>query len=94
MKQAKTARALTALPNIGKVTAAKLREISIGTAEEFLARDPYEVFAALLEKDPTLCRCALSGIVGAHRGLKWNLVMEEAVAEFSRRRPSHNWKDR
>ena len=94
MKEAKTMSALTTLPNIGKVTAAKLRGISIATAEEFLARDPYEVFTALLSQDPTLCRCALSGIVGAHRGLKWNLVMEEAVNEFAKRRPSHKWKDR
>ena len=83
---------LTTLPNIGKVIAGKLQKIGIHSAEEFLARDPYEVFDTLLTKvDPTLCRCALASIIGAHKKAKWNLVMKEAVATFEKNHPNHTW---
>lgn len=39
-------------------------KIGITTPEEFLQRDPYEVFHELKTKvDHTLCRCALASIV-------------------------------
>ena len=41
---------LESLPNIGKIIAGKLRKVGINTKEEFLAKDPYEVFDELLEK--------------------------------------------
>ncbi|MFA6518124.1 MAG: helix-hairpin-helix domain-containing protein [Candidatus Shapirobacteria bacterium] len=83
---------LTDLPNIGKVTAEKLEKIGIKTPDDFLAHDPYRIFDELLEKvDPTLCRCALAGIIGAHKGKKWNLVMKEAVAKFEKDHPGHKW---
>jgi hypothetical protein len=82
---------LTALPNIGKVISGKLHKIGIKTAEEFLSRDPYQVFDELLKKDKTLCRCALASIVGAHKGIKWNLVMKEAVAKFDKAHPRYKW---
>ena len=83
---------LTSLPNIGKVIAGKLQKLGIKTAEDFLARDPYQVFDELLENaDPTLCRCVLASIVGAHRGKKWNLEMKKVVAEFEKMHPNHRW---
>lgn len=82
---------LTSLPNIGKVIAGKLQKAGIMTAENFLAKDPYDVFEKLLKKDPTLCRCALASIIGAHKGIKWNLVMKEAVSVFEKRHPNHKW---
>jgi hypothetical protein len=84
--------ALTSLPNIGKTTAAHLNTIGITTKEQFLSRDPYAVFAELLEKaDPTLCRSALAGIVGASQGVRWHLVSKESAAEFAKRYPQHAW---
>lgn len=83
---------LTTLPNVGKVIAGKLEKIGIRSKEDFLERDPYEVFDELLKKvDPTLCRCALSSIIGAHRKTKWNLVMKEAVTTFEKNHPDHEW---
>jgi len=62
------ADSLSSLPNLGKVTIKKLEQIDIKTVEELLARDPYDIFEELLLKvDPTLCRCALAGIVGAKK---------------------------
>jgi len=41
---------LSILPNLGKVTQEALHKIGINTADEFLARDPYEIFHELLLK--------------------------------------------
>jgi hypothetical protein len=83
---------LTSLPNIGKTTAAHLNKIGISTKEQFLSRDPYEVFDELLKKaDPTLCRSALAGIVGASKGVRWHLVSKESAREFAKRHPDHVW---
>ncbi|MCK7469724.1 MAG: helix-hairpin-helix domain-containing protein [Desulfomicrobium escambiense] len=69
---------LTDLPNIGKTTAAKLEKIGIKTAEDFLKRDPYDVFHELRTKvDKTLCRCALAGIVGAKTGEPWHKITKK-----------------
>lgn len=84
--------ALTSLPNVGKTTAVKLEKIGIKSAEEFLARDPYEVFEKLRKKvDPTLCRCALAGIVGANRGVPWHTITKETAREYEKRHPRHKW---
>jgi hypothetical protein len=84
--------ALTSLPNIGRVTAAQLNKIGITTRKQFLSRDPYQVFDELLKKaDPTLCRCALAGIVGAKKGVSWHLITKESAKEFTKRHPRHAW---
>lgn len=85
-------RKLTDLPNIGRVTAEKLGKIGLTTVDEFLARDPYEVFDELLARvDPTLCRCALACIVGAGKGRPWHQVTGDSAREYDRRHPGHKW---
>ncbi len=92
MKMKKGPGKLTDLPNIGKTTAAKLDRIGIRTKDDFLKRDPYEVFHALRKKvDPTLCRCALAGIVGAKTGRPWHEITKDTAAEYLRRHPRHKW---
>jgi len=77
---------LSALTNIGKNTASKLKLIGINTKEEFLARDPYEIFEELkIKVDPTLCKCALAGIVGAKKGVAWHKIVKEAEEEYKKR---------
>jgi len=83
---------LRSLPNIGPTTAAKLVQIGITTKKEFLRRDPYKVFDELRRKvDPTLCRCALAGIVGAKKGLRWHTVTKESAKEYEKKHPRHVW---
>jgi len=90
--KAKNKTPLRSLPNIGIVTEKKLKAIGINTKEDFLKRDPYEVFTELLYKvDPTLCRCALASIVGAHKGVKWHLITKETAKEYSKKNPNHKW---
>jgi len=94
-KQSPNTNTLQSLPNIGKVTAKKLMQIGIFTKEDFLSRDPYQVFDELLKKiDPTLCRCALAGIVGAKEDKPWHAVTKQAAIEFDKRYPEHQWKDK
>jgi hypothetical protein len=84
--------ALITLINIGPVISKKLQKIGINSAEEFLSRDPYQVFDELLVRvDPTLCRCALGSIIGAKEGIKWNIAMKTAVPKFEKEHPGHKW---
>ena len=83
---------LRSLPNIGPTTSAKLVQIGITTRKEFLRRDPYKVFDELRRKvDPTLCRCALAGIVGAKKGVHWHTVTKESAKEYEKKHPRHVW---
>jgi nucleotidyltransferase/DNA polymerase involved in DNA repair len=83
---------LRSLPNIGAVTEKKLNQIGIFTREDFVRRDPYEVFEKLRKKvDPTLCRCSLAGIVGAKLGRPWHEITKASAREYERRHPGHVW---
>jgi len=90
--RARKGRSLRALANIGPVTESKLKRIGICCAEDFLRRDPYQVFAELRQKvDPTLCRCALALIVGAKLGQPWHRITKAAAREYEKRHPGHEW---
>jgi hypothetical protein len=92
MKSIHSSDRLETLTNIGKTTSAKLKKIGILTREDFLKRDPYQVFDELLEKvDPTLCRCALASIVGAKLGKPWYEITRQTAVRYQRRRPGHRW---
>ena len=88
----KAPRPLTSLRNIGSTTARKLERIGVRSAEDFLARDPYDVFHKLRRKvDPTLCRCALAGLVGAKLNAPWHKVTKRSAVEYEKRHPRHKW---
>lgn len=85
-------RPLTSLRNIGPTTARKLEQMGVRSAEDFLARDPYELFHTLKRKvDPTLCRCALAGLVGAKVNAPWHKVTKKSAQEYEKRYPGTNW---
>jgi len=88
----KTDDSLRSLPNIGPTTAAKLAQIGITTKSEFISKDPYKVFDQLRKRvDPTLCRCALAGIVGAKKGVRWHTVTQESAKTYEKKHPGHVW---
>jgi len=90
--EARGRSSLRSLPNIGRVTEEKLRQIGISSREEFLRCDPYEVFDELRRRvDPTLCRCALALVVGARLGLPWHQVTRASAREYEKRHPDHVW---
>lgn len=83
---------LRSLANVGPVTERKLKQIGIFSKEDFLRRDPYEVFDTLRrEIDPTLCRCALASIVGAKLGQPWHRITKATAREYEKRHPDHRW---
>lgn len=82
---------LESLPNIGKTFAQKLREIGIKDKTNFLKQDPYKIFDKLRKKEPALCRCALAGIVGASKGVKWYSITKKTAKEYEKRHPNHKW---
>jgi hypothetical protein len=89
---ARRGSSLRSLANIGPVTEKKLRAVGIRTREDFLSRDPYDVFEKLRrEVDPGLCRCALALIVGAKLGLPWQRITRASAAEYEKRHPGHVW---
>lgn len=88
----KKSASLRSLPNIGRVSEAKLKRIGISSREDFLSRDPYEVFDELRRRvDPTLCRCALASIVGAKLGQPWHRITKATAREYEKRHPGHVW---
>jgi hypothetical protein len=89
---ARAGKPLRSLANIGKVSEKKLNRIGIFDADDFLCRDPYEVFSELRQKvDPTLCRCALASIVGAKLGQPWHRITKATAREYEKRHPDHVW---
>jgi hypothetical protein len=83
---------LRQLANIGPVFEKKLNRIGIFSKEDFLGRDPYEVFDDLRQHvDPTLCRCALASVVGANLGQPWHRITKVTAREYEKRHPDHRW---
>jgi hypothetical protein len=83
---------LRQLANIGPVIERKLNRIGIFSKEDFLSRDPYEVFDNLRQRvDPTLCRCALASVVGAKLGQPWHRITKATAREYEKRHPDHRW---
>lgn len=92
MKKQKTD--LTNLINIGPKIAERIEELGIKTSDDFLSRDPFEVFNEMQKRDPSLCRCALASIVGASTGITWHKIHKKAAGEFDKRYPGHEWRGR
>lgn len=83
---------LKMLINIGPKMGEKIERVGISTAGDFLEKDPYEVFEEMLLKvDPTLCRCALASVIGAHVGLPWHTITKSTAKEFEKRNEGHVW---
>ncbi len=45
-----------------------------------------------MKVDPGFCRCALASIIGAYKGIKRNLIREEAVRTYEQRYPDDERK--
>jgi DNA transformation protein len=61
---------LTSLPNIGKVVAARLREVGIETPEDLKAIGSENAFIRLKTVDESACINELLGLEGAIQGVR------------------------
>lgn len=77
---------LTAMINIGKEMASKLKSVDINTAEELIEIGSKEAFFRLKTKYPQVCLVHLYTLEGAIQKVEFNCLSEEAKAnlkEFS-----------
>jgi DNA transformation protein len=73
---------LTSLPNIGKVTAEKLREAGIETPEGLKSLGSENAFIRLKALDPGACINELMGLEGAIQGIRWHDLDKNRKAEL------------
>ncbi|WP_223789493.1 TfoX/Sxy family DNA transformation protein [Marinicella meishanensis] len=64
------------LPNLGPKTEAMLAQIGIHTAAEFMARDPYVVYAELMQAGTPVGLNGLYAFLGAQQGIDWLTVAQ------------------
>lgn len=77
---------LTAMINIGKEMASKLKSVDINTAEELIEIGSKEAFFRLKTKYPQVCLVHLYTLEGAIQNVEFNSLSEETKAnlkEFS-----------
>jgi len=73
------------LLNIWKVTAIQLEKIWITQIEDFISKNPYEIFHELKTKvDPTLCKSCLAWIVWAKLNIKRNEAIKFSTKEYKK----------
>jgi DNA transformation protein len=73
---------LTTLPNIGKVIAARLREVGIETPEDLKAIGSENAFIRLKTVDEGACINELLGLEGAIQGVRDHDLDENRKAEL------------
>jgi DNA transformation protein len=73
---------LTSLPNIGKVMAARLREVGIETPEDLKAIGSENAFIRLKTMDEGACINELLGLEGAIQGISDHDLDESRKAEL------------
>ncbi len=79
---------LLSLPNLGPASVAQFKKIGITTVDEFMRRDPYQVYEELVEKEiikPHMA--ALAAFVGAYYDLPWLGVVKTIRQKYS------EWQD-
>lgn len=70
-------RALTSLPNIGKVVEQKLIQAGITTPEELIKMGTEQAFIRIETIDPTACLSMLQALEGAIQGVRWHDLPKE-----------------
>lgn len=75
---------LTAMMNIGREMAKKLRSVGISSAEELIAAGPEQAFARLRGRYPRVCLVHLYALEGAVSQTEFNSLSEEKKRELKR----------
>lgn len=73
---------LTALSNIGKVVAGRLKEVGIETADDLKTIGSENAFIRLKTVDEGACINELMGLEGAIQGIRWHNLDENRKAEL------------
>lgn len=73
---------LTAMTNIGKEMAIKLKSVEINTAEDFIEIGSKETFFRLKMKYPQVCLVHLYTLEGAIQNIEFNCLSEATKADL------------
>ena len=73
---------LTAMRNIGKEIASKLRSVEIDSAEKLIEVGSKEAFFRIKTKYPQVCLVHLYTLEGAIQSVEYNCLSEETKAEL------------
>jgi hypothetical protein len=79
------------LLNIGPGCANYLKQISIYNKEDFLKKDPFDIFDELLKINPTLGKPFLASLVGAKENIPWFLILDDVAKKYEKSHPHHQW---
>lgn len=83
-------KALTEMPNVGKVLAQKLIEVDINTPNELISTGSENAFIRIRTVDPGACIDMLYALEGAIQGIRWHSLSpgrkEELTAFFRQTR--------
>lgn len=76
-------KALTEMPNIGKVLAQKLTEVNIDTPGDLISAGSENAFARIRTFDPEACIDMLYALEGAVQGIRWHSLSPERKEELT-----------
>lgn len=77
---------VTKLTNIGPGLERLLFELDIQTAEDFLTRDPEQLYLELEKHHPGLHLAVLASFIGAHTGTPWYVIYESVKKDWLSRK--------
>ncbi len=73
---------LQTLPNMGKETIRRLKEVGINSASELKAVGSEQAYLRLRAIDPGTCLSLLCGLEGAVQGIRWHQLPPERKEEL------------
>jgi DNA transformation protein len=70
------------LKGLGDKSTDMLKSIGISTVNEFMAKDPFVIYASLKKQDPSISLNMLYAIIGAQENLHWQEVATTRKTEI------------
>lgn len=82
---------LQELLNIGPGVEGQLYLIGIKNKDDFLGREPVDIFDEMLKINPTLPKPLLASLAGAKENVSWHLIYNDVIREYEKSHPGHVW---
>lgn len=76
-------KALTEMPNVGKILAQKLTEVDIKTPGDLISSGSENAFIRIKTVDPDACINMLYALEGAVQGIRWHSLSPDRKKELT-----------
>ena len=76
-------KALTEMPNVGKILAQKLTEVDIKTPGDLISSGSENAFIRIKTVDPDACINMLYALEGAIQGIRWHSLSPDRKKELT-----------